>query len=52
MIGESMTIQIIKTRKKDILYREQPDGPILVTTDKNNPQIREALQQYNQQEGG
>jgi hypothetical protein len=41
-------IQILQTHKKDILYKTE-DGKIHVTTDKNNPQIKEALQQYKEE---
>ena len=41
-------IQIIDIHKKDILYKTE-DGKIQVTTDHNNPIIREALQQYKEE---
>lgn len=42
-------IQIIDIHKKDILYKTE-DGKIQVTTDTSHPLIREALQQYKQEE--
>ena len=41
-------IQIIDIHKKDILYKTE-DGKIQVTTDANNPIIKEALQQYKEE---
>ena len=41
-------IQIIDIHKKDILYKDE-EGKIQVTTDANSPLIREALQQYKEE---
>ena len=38
-------IQVIHIHKNDILYKDE-EGNIQVTTEKDNPQIQEALQEY------
>lgn len=47
-MAEDKMIKIINIHKNDILYKDE-QGNIQVTTNKDNPQIKEAIQKYKEE---